>query len=109
MERSKGRKQEGSHVLEAGSEQVLGEVKINKYFCKVIKTAHLGLQNHEAVVGIRKASLMVGGRKVPSQNGVEGGRAAQDERFEEALFEQPPVLATIAHLPAPALQVSDCS
>ena len=83
-------------MLEAGSEQVLGEVKINKYFCKVIKTAHLGLQNHEPVVGIRKASLMVGGRKVPSQNGVEGRRAAQDEGFEEALFEQPPVLATIA-------------
>ena len=33
----------------------------------------------------------------------------QDEGFEEALFEQPPVLATIAHLPAPALQVSDFS
>ena len=27
----------------------------------------------------------------------------QDEGFEEALFEQPPVLATIAHLLAPAL------
>ena len=48
FQRSKGRKQEGSHVLEAGSEQVLGEVKINKYFCKVIKTAHLGLQSAES-------------------------------------------------------------
>ena len=78
----------------------------------MIKTAHPGLQNHEPVVGIPKASLMVGRRKVPSQNGVgrgDWGRAAQDEGFEEALFEQPPVLATIAHLPAPALQVSDCS
>ena len=42
----------------------------------MIKTAHPGLQNHEPVVGIPKASLMVGRRKVPSQNGVgrgEGG------------------------------------